>query len=202
MFCTVGAMLLGWLGLKFTRQRLWFIINGLFLIAAGYYITAYSWYKEGNLTANINPIGFSATALTNEQQLPFQFPTNDTLYIVEVWSTSCGSCIKQMPEFAKLQLKYQHSMPVSFATLHLPVKGEQLSQALGILNRVGCQLPSYFATSTSSWQQLNIDAVPVVLMIRNQQIVKAFASTLVPVLSFPLRPSIESEMLEQLASNE
>lgn len=75
----------------------------------------------------------------------FRLSDVDAEYIVlDVWSSRCGACIKQMPEIQALYDEYKDSEKIKVVSLFTCLlKGETISEGYRILNRKGYDFPVY-----------------------------------------------------------
>ncbi len=59
----------------------------------------------------------------NADKLLQRVSNEDTFYVVNFWATWCGPCVKELPEFSKLQEKYE-GKPVKILLVSLDFKDD------------------------------------------------------------------------------
>ncbi|WGH75691.1 TlpA disulfide reductase family protein [Tenacibaculum tangerinum] len=86
-----------------------------------------------------------------------------TVTVLDLWSTTCGACIKKFPDFEKQYNLYKNDSTVKLYSLYLPLKRDT---ALSIKSYTSnYTFPKLYAENISSWEKLNIDGVPLIIMI-------------------------------------
>ncbi|ULC59981.1 TlpA family protein disulfide reductase [Flaviramulus sp. BrNp1-15] len=118
-----------------------------------------------------NPINepFPELVLSDINQKPFKLKGNKVI-ILDLWSTSCGICIKKFPDFEKLMLDYKNDSEVEFYTLNLPLKRDSIRDITSYVSKYKFQ--SLFAEKYDSWSKLNNETVPKILILnKNKNIV-------------------------------
>ena len=98
----------------------------------------------------------------------FRLSDVDAEYIVlDVWSSRCGVCIKQMPEIQALYDEYKDSEKIKVVSLFTCLlKGETISEGYRILNRKGYDFPIYAIEKDSPiLTSCNIMAFPRLLIL-------------------------------------
>jgi thiol-disulfide isomerase/thioredoxin len=132
------------------------------------------------------------------EQHDFVFPNDDKLYVVELWSTSCGICLKKMPDFELLAQDFKHESRVACRLLNLPLERDTPDQAKQILLKRGVHLQSLFAKEVDSWNQLNIAGVPQFLLIRNGQLLESYNGRSLLLSNNTLLPDLRQRINELL----
>jgi thiol-disulfide isomerase/thioredoxin len=113
----------------------------------------------GVISERLNPV-----ELYDINQSDYQFEKGK-IYIVDVWSTSCGWCIEEFPTFEAKKKEYAHDNELVFLTLNLPTRkdlNDYEKRRKPVLNYA---FESVFAKNADSWKKLKIDGVPNYLII-------------------------------------
>jgi thiol-disulfide isomerase/thioredoxin len=94
------------------------------------------WAKEPVTLADIDIAGVKKLAAN----------TGENYLLVNVWATSCGPCVAEMPEFVVMQRMYRRR---HFKLVTLSVdKVDQKARALAFLKRTQAAMTNYLVTST------------------------------------------------------
>ncbi len=105
--------------------------------------------------------------LTSENK-PFEF-NDDKMYLLNIWSTSCGPCIEKFPDYEQLADTYKKDSLIEIVTLSLPVT-KDYDKSLKFTEKY--TFKALLATQDESWQKLQTNKVPLYMVIgRNQKIV-------------------------------
>lgn len=94
--------------------------------------------------------------------------------VLDVWSSTCGVCIHEMPEVQALFDKYKNNERVEISTLMVFVrKGETVKKGYEILERKGCNMPVYGIDRKSQLlKDCKIEAFPRVLILdKNRNVI-------------------------------
>lgn len=115
-----------------------------------------------------NPIhkSFPDLALKDIKNENFQFK-KDKLIVLDLWATSCASCIKGFPEFEKLTQKYQDVKNIEFYTLNLPIKRDSNKNIKRYVENY--KFNSLFTTNLSAWEELENHTVPKLLVLNKHR---------------------------------
>jgi thiol-disulfide isomerase/thioredoxin len=74
---------------------------------------------------------------------------NDTIYVINFWATWCAPCIKEIPDFEKLQAQYKDKkVKVLFVSLDFPNQVE--SRVIPFINRMNMQSQVVMLNDTNS----------------------------------------------------
>lgn len=74
---------------------------------------------------------------------------NDTIYVINFWATWCAPCIKEIPDFEKLQAQYKNDkVKVLFVSLDFPTQVE--SRVIPFINRMNMQSQVVMLNDTNS----------------------------------------------------
>lgn len=85
-------------------------------------------------------------------------------YVLDLWNSYCGYCMKGFPDFQALADKYQDSGRILFYTVNILEPRENPS-VFDIPARFGCRLPVFACKDDEFLSSLGIQGVPVVLVI-------------------------------------
>ncbi len=94
--------------------------------------------------------------------------------VLDVWSSTCGVCIHEMPEVQALHDKYKDNEHVEISTLMVFVRqGETVEQGYGILEKRGCNMPVYGIDRKSQLlKDCRIEGFPRVLILdKNRNVI-------------------------------
>ncbi|WP_340199710.1 TlpA family protein disulfide reductase [Ascidiimonas sp. W6] len=105
---------------------------------------------------------FPELALLKSDKSPYNLE-KDKVLILDLWSTSCGSCIEKFPDYEKLNKKYANNKDVKFYTLNLPIPRDSVLTASKIVAKY--EFETLFAADKSAWKTLGIKKVPQYLIV-------------------------------------
>jgi thiol-disulfide isomerase/thioredoxin len=91
--------------------------------------------------------------------------TNDTLIVLDAWSTNCGSCFKSFKNYSALITHYADK-PVKFYTLNVPIKKDSIHKTKSLIQQYFSN-NNLIVSSTEDVSALNINAVPEIILIKN-----------------------------------
>lgn len=94
--------------------------------------------------------------------------------VLDVWSSTCGVCIHEMPEVQALHDKYKDNEHVEISTLMVFVRqGETVEQGYEILERQGCNMPVYGIDQKSQLlKDCRIEGFPrVIILDKNRNVI-------------------------------
>ncbi|WP_290700939.1 TlpA disulfide reductase family protein [Lacinutrix sp.] len=91
------------------------------------------------------------------------FFKKDKVIIIDLWSSSCGICIKKFPEYEKLMLKYKEDDRVRFYTLNLPLARDSLIDIKSYVRDY--EFNSLFVVDDDSRKKLDNKSVPKLLIV-------------------------------------
>lgn len=113
---------------------------------------------------NENPINksFPKISLNDINDINFTFDKNKII-ILDLWSSSCGVCIKEFPEFEKLSNRYKDNPNASFYTLNLPLKRDSTINLKSYVKDY--KFNSLFTEDLDSWKKLENNTVPKLLIL-------------------------------------
>lgn len=85
-------------------------------------------------------------------------------YVLDLWNSHCGYCMKEFPHFQALADKYKDDDRVVFYTVDV-LEREENPHALRTPSEYGCALPSFACKDDEFLAELQINGVPVVFVI-------------------------------------
>jgi hypothetical protein len=174
----------------------------LFTLPAAAYFAKNEWmyYKTTTRFDKEQQIDFPDIALTDIERSSFVFPMDNKLYVVDVWATNCGICLRKMKEMEILETKLKANTKLHFFILNLPLARDSFGYAKSVLAKRNINLPELYATDTSAWGKLGIEGVPVYYFIVNNKIVEIHDGGGIEVLHSPFNKSIEDDIEAALKS--
>ena len=91
--------------------------------------------------------------------------------VLDVWSSTCGVCINEMPEVQALHDKYKDNERVEISTLMVFVRqGETVSKGYSIMEKRGCDMPVYGIDQKSQLlKDCKIERFPHVLILDKER---------------------------------
>lgn len=117
-----------------------------------------------------NPISkpFPDLKLIDIKGNPFELPKNKTV-VIDIWSSSCGVCIKEFPEFEELVNNYKDNKDVEFISLNLPLRRDKNKDIKKYVNKY--KFKSIFAQNINSWEKLDNNTVPKILIVNPENVI-------------------------------
>lgn len=145
----------------YDKKHLILIISLLFPIVSFLIIENWLVYVEHRE----NPIKiktFPQLIIENETGNNF-VPQKGNVYVFELWSTGCPSCIKKLGEFQMLNEKFKKFENIEFYALNLP----QFRDSEKRINAVtsASNLNFLFTKEMAAWQKLDLNYVPKLLIL-------------------------------------
>lgn len=178
----------------------WYLFSMFIVLvpSLAYYFTVHWLFIRANESGSNHPIQFPELIILNEDLTIFDFPFDNTLYVIDVWSSNCGGCFKKMPEIEELSLKYKDNNGVKFLLLNLPIAQDTIGEASQNLKKRNIQLKSLYAKDLYSWDSLKIEGVPVYLFVKNRKILEVHNGGGTEVLNSNFKPSLEKSIAQAL----
>lgn len=95
----------------------------------------------------------------------------DTLLVLDFWSSSCGICFREFPDFKTLSDEYGGGKAkVKFYTVNIPLKRDSLSETKEVISRYFSDTEILFAKHQDAFKILNIEGVPIYYILKNNTI--------------------------------
>lgn len=153
--------------LKNKIPRKWIYITLLLVFTLPTYMGMSLWlaFESNKEYANdINSKFPELTLMTADGGL-IQFPkNNDNVMVLDFWSTNCGNCFRAFPHMQKTKEEYAN-LPVRFYTVNIPISRDTLQKTKTLIEKYFDQ--NLFITNTSTISALNLKAVPLYMVIKN-----------------------------------
>ena len=124
----------------------------------------YEWASYG--TNKTRPTCLATAEVYNGEQSVALGDMKEDYLVLDVWSSTCGSCINALPEVQALHDQYKDDPKVEVASLFVCYKDETIDKAIDIAKERGCNMP-VFAVDKSSviLTECGISSYPHVLIL-------------------------------------
>lgn len=126
--------------------------------------------------------GFNAGAqvkLISIAQLQKRISNPDTVYVVNFWATWCGSCVKELPNFDKLQRVYK-DRPLKVILVSIDFQSKLKTVVIPYVNSHKMMVDVYLATHKNDQElidQVDKDwsgALPATLLVNTKKGIRKF----------------------------
>jgi thiol-disulfide isomerase/thioredoxin len=97
------------------------------------------------------------------------YSINDTIKVIDCWTTNCGNCITGFSKYSEIQNVYLNKK-VKFYTLNFPIKRDSIIKTKKILSKNYDRGNNLFANDTNAINLLKIPAVPLYMIVKNGEI--------------------------------
>lgn len=142
----------------------------LIIILVGIYGFINLLYYMANFNAQQN-ITSPKIIVKNEDGKQIRIDTiKNKIIVLDFWSTSCGICFKQFPEFEKIYLKYKNNPKVNLYTLNIPFVRDTLGYAQKKIGKYSYKFPKLYANSDTIPKLLNFNGYPRLVILKNHKI--------------------------------
>lgn len=150
------------------RRNIYFSVSVLIILMLGY-LGMPNWlaYAFGNDLPSKFPVPSILLTDSSGQTHDLSKHKGKTL-VLDIWSTGCGICIKEFPEFEKLKQTYAAQPEIECYAVHLIQRNEELSSAVKRTDDFPYTFKHLFTDQNSAnqiRQQLQIVAVPTNVII-------------------------------------
>ena len=150
----------------------WFIFIVFFLTSLVSYVFMFWWLdyyfnKDNHRLINSKLPYFetiSSNNLSNEL-----FSKNDTIKVIDCWTTNCGNCIIGFSKYSEIQDIYTNKK-VKFYTLNFPIRRDSIIRTKKILSENYDRGNNLFAKDINAIDLLKIPAVPLYIIVKNGEI--------------------------------
>jgi thiol-disulfide isomerase/thioredoxin len=130
----------------------------------------------------LTSLGFKVNAqvrVISISQLQKWISNPDTVYVINFWATWCGSCVKELPNFDKLQRVYKDK-PLKVMLISMDSPSKLKSAVLPFVNNHKLMTGYYFATRKNDQElidQVDKDwsgALPATLVVNTKKRIRKF----------------------------
>ena len=83
--------------------------------------------------------------------------------VFDLWSSSCGICFKEFPEFEELYNKYKDDPKVELIVLNLPLKRDSTLNVRKMIEKYSFK--KLYSQNLKSWDLLDNNTVPKIIML-------------------------------------
>jgi thiol-disulfide isomerase/thioredoxin len=95
---------------------------------------------------------------------------SDSLIVLDCWNNTCGICLRKFPEFVSVQKEF-YKDKVAFYTANLTTSMQDNKKSLYLLKKHYGLTNNLFIPDSSIWQKLNINGVPLFIILYRKKIV-------------------------------
>ncbi len=130
----------------------------------------------------LSSISFRASSqvkVISVSQLQKRISNPDTVYVVNFWATWCGSCVKELPSFDKLQRVYK-DQPLMVMLVSIDSQSKLKSSVIPFVNNHQLSTGYYIASRKNDQELINdIDtdwsgALPATLVVNAKKKIRKF----------------------------
>lgn len=140
-----------------------FFLVALFAFAS--FIGYTNWLSVIYKTENIKNLP-NLTFVTEQNEV-IEIDKNK-LTIIDVWTSSCGVCFKQFPDYQKLEEAYKKNTSVQFYSVNIPSKRDDRNKLIEQI-RKKYRFPIFFGNDEFR-NLFQIDAYPHLIVIQNNEV--------------------------------
>lgn len=158
----VIAVLFAFYLTKVKRNKKPYALTYVLLLSLLTYVYASLIFGENQEIKEVNL--FETVSMVDEKETSFDIKRHKGKVLVfNLWSTSCGVCIKKFPDYDKEYAKYKDDSDVELYTLHLPLKGDKLDYVKKITEKFS--FTKLYAQKLKSWKTLDVKDVPLTIIV-------------------------------------
>ncbi|SEA80638.1 TlpA family protein disulfide reductase [Psychroflexus halocasei] len=158
---------LGWF---FSKRKSVFvpILSFVFFAFLGLILLPNVFVLQNNIGAQTNK-EFKGLSLLNKYQEKVELDKSK-IVVLDFWTTSCGICFKKFPDLEKYYLEYKNNPNVEFYSINVPLKRDEFSKVVKLVDELNYKFPTLYATSIKDVENLGIYAYPHLLILKNGQL--------------------------------
>lgn len=93
------------------------------------------------------------------------------ILVIDLWSLSCGNCIKSFPKFEKVKNDFKNDTEVAFFSINIYQSKDEIEKSEKIINNYTFK---NFYSEKSLFNTLNFNSVPNYMIIGKDQKIKYF----------------------------
>lgn len=97
---------------------------------------------------------------------------NDTVYVLDFWTTTCGVCFQKFPAFEDKYFEYINNEKIELFTVNVPLEIDDSKKTLDLVNRLSYEFPTLYTKSSNKEIEniLNYNGYPMMLIVKNNRI--------------------------------
>lgn len=101
---------------------------------------------------------------------PINFDKNK-VYVLDIWTTSCGVCIEKFPDFSSLCEKYSDNSNLEFYSVNVKLNETERNRTLKyVLGKNYC-FKNLFINSKDEVNKIDVYEYPTIIIIKNNKII-------------------------------
>lgn len=149
------------------------LLSALFCLVSVFYLADkfLHYDNHGNFTGRVNK-GIPATLLyIDEAGDTVNVNNNDNkLYVLDLWTTTCGYCFKQFPDLDTLFNQYKSDSGIVIAAVNIPHSSDTPGKALGLMRRNNYTFPVGIGIDSLN-VRAGVYGYPAVIAVKNGKMV-------------------------------
>ncbi len=161
--------------LAFSTHRKWRLISVIVFLGIGYFTTFYYYLLLQNY---LNYETYTGTydyklkrklAIHSMDDITKNLSPEKT-YVIDLWNRHCGVCFIKFSKFGKLKAKFEDRSDIEFLALNIYESEEDIKPSQVKFNKSDLNFPTYYLSDQDA-AELNPEFFPIVLVIKNNQII-------------------------------
>lgn len=93
------------------------------------------------------------------------------IYVLDFWTTSCGTCIEKFPNFNTLCVKYSKNKNIIFYSINVKLKNDDKLKTINFIQDKNYCFNNLFIDDLNDAKKLSVHDFPTILIIKNNKIV-------------------------------
>ena len=150
----------------------WYLFIVVFLTSLVSYLFMFWWldyyFNKDNQQFINSKLPYFETISSNNLSNEL-FSKNDTIKVIDCWTTNCGNCIIGFSKYSEIQDIYTNKK-VKFYTLNFPIRRDSIIRTKKILSENYDRGNNLFAKVINAIDLLKIPAVPLYIIVKNGEI--------------------------------
>ncbi len=150
----------------------WFLFIVFFLTSLLCYVFMLWWldyyFNKDNYQLINSKLPYFETISSNNLSNEL-FSKNDTIKVIDCWTSNCGNCIIGFSKYSEIQDIYTNKK-VKFYTLNFPIRRDSIIRTKKILSENYDRGNNLFAKDNNAINLLKIPAVPLYIIVKNGEI--------------------------------
>ena len=123
-----------------------------------------------NYHARTNEKSPKIELLTNNNQLVQLDTIQNKIIVLDFWTTSCGVCFKQFPDFEKIYLSYKNNPNIAIYSVNIPIKKDTLSKTKNLVKKLAYKFPTLYANSSEISKKFGFNTYPHCVILKNGKV--------------------------------